>query len=102
MNYCKPYITNKGIFNDEPIILVGNNQVLRKNIKICKMFNDYFVNITDELDIYKWGEDVTYYSKLTGRMDVFKNHASIRLIKDKYQQSFDFNTIALHVMNKYV
>ena len=50
-NYCKPYFTNKGICNDEPIILVEKN--LRKNAKICKTFDDYFVNITDELDIYQ-------------------------------------------------
>ena len=64
--------------------------MLRKNTEICKTFNDYFVNITGEFDIYNWGEDVSFYSTLTGRMSVFNNHPSITLIKDKYQQSFDF------------
>ena len=41
--------------------------MLRKNVKICKTFNDYFVNITDELVIFAWGEEFFYYSKLTNR-----------------------------------
>ena len=78
-NYCKPYFTSKAICNDEPIILVENNKILRKNTEICKTFNDYFVNITEELDIYSWGEDVSFYSKLTSRMNVFNNHPSPKL-----------------------
>ena len=70
--------------------LVENDKILMKNAEICKTFNDYFVNITDKLDIYSWGEDVYYYLNLTTRISVFINHPSIRLIKNKYQQSFDF------------
>ena len=88
-NYCKPYFTSKVICNDELIILVENDKSLRKNAKICRTFNDYFVSITDELDINNWGENVSYHSKLTSRISVFNNHPRIRLIKDKYQESFD-------------
>ena len=59
-------------------------------LKFVKNFNNYFVKITDELDIYNWGEDVYYYSKLTNRMSVINIHPSIRLIKHKYQQPLDF------------
>ena len=51
-NYSKTYFTNKCICNDEPIILVENDKIVRKKAEICKTFNDYFVNITDELHIY--------------------------------------------------
>ena len=44
--------------------------------------------LTDELDIYNCGKDVSYYSKLTSRMSLSNNHPSIQLIK--YQQSFYF------------
>ena len=39
------------------------------------------------------GENVFYYSKLMNdtRMSVFNNHPNIRLMKDKYQHSFDCN-----------
>ena len=46
--------------------------------------------LTDELDIYNCGKDISYYSKLTSRMSLFNNHPSIQLIKYKYQQSFYF------------
>ena len=89
-NYCKLYFRNKCICIDEPIILVENVKILRKNTKICKTYNDYFVDNADKWDIYNWGEDASYYSTLTSRMIVSNNHPGIRLIKDKYQQSFDF------------
>ena len=52
-NFCKPYFTNKGACNDEKRILVKKEEVLRKDSKISDRFNNYFVNITDELGIYK-------------------------------------------------
>ena len=61
MNYCKPYFTNKGICNDEPIILERDDKILRKNIGTWKKLNDYFDKITDDWDIYPWGENVSYY-----------------------------------------
>ena len=75
---------------DEPIILGENKKIFRRNAENRKKFNDYLVNIADELDVYNWGEDVSYYLKLTSRMSVFNNHRSIRLIKYKYHQSLDF------------
>ena len=74
------------------LIRMENDKILRKNTEICKTFNDYFVNITDELDNYNWGEDISYYSKLTSRMSVFNNHLSVRLFKNKYQQPFNFKS----------
>ena len=54
-NFCKPYFTNKGVCNDEKIILVEKEEVLRKDSKISDTFSIYFLNITDKLGIYKWG-----------------------------------------------
>ena len=45
-NYCKPYFTNKGICNDDRIILVEKNEILNKDSDISETFNKYFVNIT--------------------------------------------------------
>ena len=46
---CKSYFTNKGVCNDEKIILVEKEEVLRKDSKISDTFNNYLVNTTDEL-----------------------------------------------------
>ena len=53
--FCKSYFTNKGVCNDEKIILVEKEAVLRKDSKISDTFNNYFVDITDKSGIYKWG-----------------------------------------------
>ena len=45
----------KGVCNNEKIILVEKEEVLRKDSKISDTFNNYFVNITDELGIYNQG-----------------------------------------------
>ena len=53
-NFCKPHFTNKVVCNNEVIILLEKEEVLRKDSKFSDTFNNYFDNITDELGIYKW------------------------------------------------
>ena len=53
-NFCKPYVTNKGLCNDEKIILLEKKEVLRKDCKISYTFINHFVNITNELGTFKW------------------------------------------------
>ena len=49
-NYCKPYFANKGIFSDGRIILVENDKILNKDLDISETCNNYFVNITKDLE----------------------------------------------------
>ena len=53
-NFCKPHFTNKGVCNNEEIILLEKEEVLRKDSKFSDTFNNYFDNITNELGIYGW------------------------------------------------
>ena len=89
-NFCKPYFTNKGVCNDEKIILVEKEEVLRKDSKISDTFNNYFVNITDELGIYNWGNIPQNCLDITEKIKYFNNHPSIKTIKDKFRKSFNF------------
>ena len=89
-NFCKPYFTNKGVCNEEKIILVEKEEVLRKDSKISDTFNNYFVNITDELGIYKWGNIPQNCLDSTEKIKYFNNHPSIKTIKDKFRNSFNF------------
>ena len=41
-NYCKPYFTNKGICNDDRIILVEKKEILNKDFDISETFNKIF------------------------------------------------------------
>ena len=90
-NYCKPYFTNKGICNDDRIILVENDKILNKDSDISGSFNNYFVNITKDLGIFYWADDSSDRSNIFTRMSRFSNHPSIQMIKDKYQNSFNLN-----------
>ena len=89
-NYCKPYFTNKGICNNHRIKLVENYNILNKNSYICETFNNYFVNITKDLGIFDWADDSSDRSNIFTRMSNFSNHPSIQMIKDKYENSFNF------------
>ena len=89
-NFCKPYFTNKGVCNDEKIILAEKEEVLRKDSKISETFNNYFVNITDELGIYEWGNNPQICLDITEKIKYFNNHPSIKTIKIKFRKSFSF------------
>ena len=88
-NYCKPYFTNKSISNDDRIILVENDKILNKDSDISETFNNYFVNITNDLGIFDWTDYSSDSSNIFTRMSSFSNHHSIQMIKDKYQNSFN-------------
>ena len=83
LNFCKPYFTNKGVCNDEKI-LVEKEEILRKDSKIFGTFNSYFVNITDELGIYNWGNIPQ------NCLDITEKVSSIKTIKDKFRKFFNF------------
>ena len=80
-NFCKSYFTDKGVCNDEKIILVEEEEVPRKDSKISNTFNSYFVNITDELGIYKWGNIPQYCLDITEKIKYFNNYLSIKQSK---------------------
>ena len=44
-NFCKPYFIKNGVCNDEKIILVEKEEVLRKDSKISTIFNNYSIII---------------------------------------------------------
>ena len=87
-NFWKSYFTNKGVCNDERIILLEKEEVLRKDSKISDTFNNYFVNITDELGIYNWGNIPQNCLDITEKIKYFNNHPSIKTIKNKFRKSF--------------
>ena len=78
----------KGVCNDEKIILVEKEEVIRKDSKISGIFNNYFANMTDELGIYNWGNVPQNCLAITEKIKYFNNHPSIKTIKDKFKKSF--------------
>ena len=89
-NYHKPYFTNKGICNDDRIVLVEKDKILNKDSDISETFNNYFVNITKDLGIFDWADLSSDHSDIFTQMFSFSNHSSIQMIKYKYQNFFNF------------
>ena len=71
------------------LILVEKEEVLRKDSQISDTFNNYFVNIFDELGIYKWGNIPQNRLDSTEKIKYFNNQPSIKIIKDKFRNSFN-------------
>ena len=94
MYFCKSYFTSKGVCIDETIILLEKEEVLKKDSKISDTFSNYFVNITAELGIYKWGNIPKNYLGSTGKIQYFNkyfnNHSSIETMKNEFRSSFNF------------
>ena len=56
-NYCKPYFSNKGICNDDRIMLVENDETVNKDFGISETFNNCFNNIPKDLKIFDKVDD---------------------------------------------
>ena len=80
----------KGVCNNEKIILVEKEEVLRKYSKISDTFINYFVNITNESGIYNRVNIPQNCLDITEKIKYLNNHPSIKTIKDKFRKSFNF------------
>ena len=78
------------VFVNNRIVLVKNDEILNKDFGIFPVFNNYFVNITQDLGIFDWAEDTWDRSNVFSRMYGFRNNPTIQMIKHKYQNSFNF------------
>ena len=63
---------------------------LSKDADISATFNNYFPNITKDLEIFDGADDSSDRSNIFTPISSFSNHPSIQMINYKYQNSFDF------------
>ena len=79
----KPFFTDK-TKNGNNIILTENYQTLRKDEKICKIFNIYFINVTKGLKF-----------RQVDKTQSFENEESCRLMKRPFGNgSFSFKSVS--------
>ena len=79
----KPFFTEKNKTSNN-IILAENNQTLREDKTICRIFNTYLTNVTNGLKLWQVDES-----------ESFGDEQSCRLIKESYGgESFSFKTIS--------
>ena len=72
------------------IILAEEEEVLRKDSKIYDTFNNYFVNIINELGIYKWGNIPQNCLDSTEKIKHFNDYPSVKTSKEKFRNSINF------------
>ena len=104
----KPFFSEK-TKNTEKIVLVENNEIIMDDRVNAETMNDYFVNITQHLDIpefYKENThvDITYGDPIDEIIYNFNNHPSITKINNiiKTTEKFSFYVIDEKQMEKEV
>ena len=84
-------MTNKTKSNSEHITLYEGDSLISKATDVCNIFNDYYVNVTNN---FCEPDDINDMS-VEQLIDHYENHPSVKLIKDKsgINQSFDFSQV---------
>ena len=88
-NSVKPLLSNVDTTRDK-IILIEGDKILSRDEEVSECFNEYFSNITESLDIapsFKEAHEnmtveLTVDQMVENAVEKYKNHPSIRRIKD--------------------
>ena len=85
----KPFFSNKGSIEHKKIILVENDEIIRDDKKNADIMNDYFVNVTESLNIPEimieqlpLNTDIVYIDPIDTIIHNYKNHPSILKINE--------------------
>jgi hypothetical protein len=100
----KPFFSSK-YSPDERILLVEKGSTVSDELEISEIFNDYYTNITDSLNIKQWPETVEI-SQIDDQIQrailKYANHPSIDKIKSHFgndhQPGFEFTPITPDVI----
>ena len=96
----KPHFTNKGS-DSKKIILVEKDEIITDNAKIADIINDYFINITKELNIPPPIPNIKEQRVDTGIdpidliIHVYREHPSIIKIRHKVDHTSKFSFIKI-------
>ena len=97
----------KPLFSDKiqtAITLLENNELVNDNRAVANIFNDYFISITDSLDIPTVSKNLTPTNEISDPLDIaltkYKSHPSVKLIKERVQveHRFEFERVSLQEM----
>ena len=99
-NTFKPFFSSK-YSPDERILLIENENILTDELEISEVFNEYFTNITDSLNIKQWPESIEV-SQIDDQVQrailKYDNHPSIEKIKSHFpydhQSTFEFTPVS--------
>ncbi len=91
---------NDNLKSNSHINLREGDDVITNNEKVCNIFNDYYVNVTNDI-----GEDECVYlnGSLCDIVNMYANHHSILVIKENLVDSdsnFEFHAVNSDVLFK--
>ena len=51
---CKPYLSGRNTYSQRSFALSESNSMVNDDSAIANIFNNFFVNITDHLNLFCW------------------------------------------------
>ena len=93
---CKPFLSDKAAVGNRTV-LVEDDKIISDEKAVATVFNKYFVNITESLEIQQWnpGFLLLPLDPVEKIYQKYSSHPSILSIKEKYKGnvSFDFSPV---------
>lgn len=101
----KPFFSSK-YSPVERLLLIENDNIISSDATIANIMNEYFANITSNLNIMKW-PDANYSpdsDRVTRAIGKYANHPSIIKIKNYYHidTKFDFTHISPNYVHEHI
>ena len=82
---CKPYFTNKHSRDDISIMLVEKQELILSEKNVCSIFNSYFGNIVQSLNLFQWSGSLLNNQWLYVKLDKtdatilkYQNHPGLK------------------------
>ena len=105
-NASKPYFTNKHSRGDTSIMLVEKEELILSEKQIRLIFNTYFGNIVQSLNLFQWSGSLLNNQRVCVKLDKtyttilkYQYHPSIKMIKNRFVDQSIFNFQAVSVAN---
>lgn len=102
---CKPYLGKTK--SEEVIQILHEGSVFSDEKKVANLFNDYFCNIYNSLNIQYWEPDIAHYMQINDPVDKciakFDFHPSILKIRSNFKPNiFQFRKVTVTDVWNYV
>ena len=98
------YFTSKHSRGDTSIMLVEKGELILSEKKICSIFNTYFGNIVQSLNLFQCSSSLLNKQRLCVKLDKtdatilkYQHHPSINILKKKFVDLSIFNFHAVSV-----
>ena len=72
-NTIRPFLTNKGTYGQNEIVLREQNEIITEAAKVCNIFNEHFVNIAADIGPDQNNADYTYHPSVVAIKNGNKN-----------------------------